>query len=136
MAKKNKLTNAQKKKAARGKFTEDDIQKSCLQWFELTYPKLKKLIWHTPNGGFRSARAGARFKALGVRPGVPDLFIAIPNNGFGGLFVELKHPDNYNVTDKQKAMQKLLKQSGYKVIGRCTSLEQFQKSVRQYFDGG
>lgn len=31
------------------------------------------IFWHTPNGGFRSAAEAGRFKALGVKPGIPDL---------------------------------------------------------------
>ena len=31
------------------------------------------VAWHTPNGGKRNAVEAARFKAMGVRPGVSDL---------------------------------------------------------------
>jgi hypothetical protein len=31
--------------------------------------------WHTPNGGFRNRIEAARFKAMGVVPGVPDVLL-------------------------------------------------------------
>jgi hypothetical protein len=48
-------------------------------------------VWfcHIPNGGARTAIAGALFKALGVRPGAPDLLIV---RGGQPLFLELKAP--------------------------------------------
>jgi hypothetical protein len=34
------------------------------------------LYWHTPNGGGRSKAEGGILKALGTKPGIPDLFVA------------------------------------------------------------
>lgn len=31
--------------------------------------------WHTPNGGLRHDKVGARMVGLGVRAGIPDLFV-------------------------------------------------------------
>ena len=44
--------------------------------------------WHTPNGEIRDPRAAAKLKAMGVRPGVPDVLLVGP----GGLLrcLELK----------------------------------------------
>ncbi len=46
--------------------------------------------WHTPNGEQRSAGAGAKLKAMGVKPGVPDLVLISPDGRFHAL--ELKAP--------------------------------------------
>ena len=51
-----------------------------------------------PNGGSRNKIEGARLKAAGVKPGVPDIFLPYPlkdMGGFGwityaGLFIEMK----------------------------------------------
>jgi hypothetical protein len=48
-------------------------------------------VWfcHVPNGGARTATEGAIFKALGVRPGTPDLLIVRAGQA---LFIECKTP--------------------------------------------
>jgi isocitrate lyase len=48
-------------------------------------------VWfcHIPNGGARTAIEGAIFKALGVRPGAPDLLIVRAGQA---LFIECKAP--------------------------------------------
>ena len=38
------------------------------------------------------ARKGATLKAMGLRAGVPDLFLAIARGGYHGLYVEVKGP--------------------------------------------
>lgn len=48
------------------------------------------LAFHVPNGGARDARTGARLKAQGVKPGVPDIILPCPALGHTGLAVELK----------------------------------------------
>ena len=47
-------------------------------------------LFHVPNGGSRGVIESVNLKRSGVRPGVPDLFLAIPANDFCGLFVEMK----------------------------------------------
>lgn len=46
------------------------------------------LFWHTPNGGGRSKVEASILKAMGVKPGVPDLIVLLPNGKVG--FIELK----------------------------------------------
>ena len=47
------------------------------------------LFFHTPNGGIREKREGAKFRAMGVRPGVADLMFLHQGKV---LFLELKRP--------------------------------------------
>lgn len=53
--------------------------------------QLPALSWlfHVPNGGQRSARTGAQLRAMGVRPGVPDLLLP---QWQGGIAIEMKSP--------------------------------------------
>lgn len=44
--------------------------------------------WHTPNGEWRSKAGGAKLKAMGVKPGIPDLILIAPDNTV--RFLELK----------------------------------------------
>lgn len=48
------------------------------------------LIFHIPNGGWRSKAEAAQLKAMGVRAGVSDLFLPLPSNGKSGLWIEMK----------------------------------------------
>ncbi len=47
-------------------------------------------LFHVPNGGQRSAFTGAQMKALGVKPGVPDLLLPIQSGYYHGLAIEFK----------------------------------------------
>lgn len=55
------------------------------------------LLWaHPPNGGGRSAREGAEFQALGVKPGVPDILVfarPVTRPWVAGAAIELKAPE-------------------------------------------
>jgi len=53
--------------------SEDRLQQDCYIWFHNTYPKLRGLLFHVPNGGNRGGREGRKFKGMGVFPGVADL---------------------------------------------------------------
>ena len=46
------------------------------------------LFWHTPNGGGRSKVEASILKAMGVKAGVPDILVLLPNGKVG--FIELK----------------------------------------------
>jgi len=50
-----------------------------------------------PNGGIRGAAAGARLKAEGVSPGVPDLYIPAWK-----LWIEMKRQRDYTVAKEQR----------------------------------
>lgn len=52
------------------------------------YPDLKYLF-HIPNERPDKIQA-ALLKRMGVKPGVPDLFLPVPRGKYHGLFIELK----------------------------------------------
>ena len=86
-----------------------------------------------PNGGKRDAREAARFKAMGVKAGVPDLCLPVPMNGFAGLYIEMKYGKN-TPTDKQKEWIKVLKEQGYKVTV-CYSGVEATRELENYLQG-
>lgn len=49
-----------------------------------------KHLFHVPNGGRRNFKEAARFKGLGVRPGIPDFVLALPAGPYAGLYLEMK----------------------------------------------
>ena len=73
--------------------SEDEIQKAFIKAISLqlqpTFPCLE-LAFHPPNGGRRDMREAAKFRSLGVRPGVPDWILPVPRGRFSGLMIEFK----------------------------------------------
>lgn len=109
---------------------EETIQETCVRWFEYQYPKLRLLLHHSPNGGRRNAREGARFKAMGTRAGFPDLFLSVARHEFHGLYIEMKAP-NGTLRQSQKEFQQAATQQGYLYVV-CRSLDSFMDTVNWY----
>jgi hypothetical protein len=96
-----------------GNAPETKEQQALYNWASMV-PVLKDFIFAIPNGGSRSGpREGARFKAEGVRPGVPDLMIAYPARGYHGLFIELKKRKGGRLTPAQNDWLTKLEDVGY-----------------------
>ena len=84
--------------------TEDQEQTTVISWcrvMEHQWPELR-LIHHIPNGGKRSKSEAARFRAMGVLPGVADLFLPVPRCGYHGLYIEMKALDGRVSPDQKK----------------------------------
>lgn len=45
---------------------ESQIQKDCVTWFRLQYPKIGRLLFAVPNGGARNAKEAAIMKGEGL----------------------------------------------------------------------
>jgi hypothetical protein len=69
------------------------------------------LVWHTPNGGWRSRIEAAIMKALGVRPGIPDLLVLKAGRLCA---IELKAPGG-KLSKAQQATIAALKSAGARV---------------------
>lgn len=117
------------------KHIEDCEQMTLFEWacFQSgKYPELN-LLFHIPNGGKRDAREAARFKRMGVKPGVPDLFLPVAKGGFNGLFIELKAKGG-RLTDYQKKWLDELNKQGYAACV-CFGFEEAQKGLIEYLSG-
>lgn len=74
--------------------------------------------WHSPNGGKRGLIEAARFKALGVRPGVADI-CAVHRGHFYAL--ELKADDGRPTVEQMQFIQDVNATGGHGVI--CHGLD-------------
>ena len=95
---------------------EDEEQTALIAWAEYNKsmrPELKLLL-HIPNGGQRRKSEAARFKAMGVKRGVPDLFLPVAKGGFHGLWIELKRQHGGIVSAEQEGWITQLRMMGYK----------------------
>ncbi len=75
--------------------------------------KLGLIVHHSPNGGRRDAREGAKFKAMGVSAGFPDLTLPYARKGFHGLYIEAKPLFGGKLTESQIWWGEFLKGEGY-----------------------
>lgn len=74
--------------------SEDGNQIALFCWAQQNldkYPELK-FLFAIPNGGSRHIAEAGKLVAMGVKRGVPDIFLAVPKAGWHGLFIELKRP--------------------------------------------
>lgn len=95
--------------------TEAEEQATLFSWAAMNSarnPELK-LMFHIPNGGARKPSEAARFKAEGVKPGVPDIFLPVARAPFHGLFIELKRQRSGKLSDHQKKWLNDLNREGY-----------------------
>lgn len=109
---------------------EDDLQMQCVRWFRLQYPQMARLLHHSPNGGRRDAREGARFKQMGTQAGFPDLILLVASQGYHALLLELKTRTGRQ-QDSQKEYQQLAEAQGYRYVV-IRSLEAFMDEVNTY----
>lgn len=109
---------------------EDSLQRSCVQWFSLQYREIANLLHHSPNGGKRNMIEAARFKAMGVRAGFPDLILCIARQGYHGLFIELK-TEKGKQSKHQRFWQISLEEQGYR-YEIVRSIEEFQTIINDY----
>lgn len=139
--------NVMIRRNANGATSEDTEQIHVMQWAEITanrggaFEKLR-MLFHIPNGGARSKAEGAIFKAMGVKSGVPDLFLPVPmelvrDDGYSarsaGLFIEMKARGG-RVQPNQKTWLNDLVDSGY-CCCVCYGEEEAEKVLEDYLEG-
>lgn len=110
---------------------ESNIQRACVKWFRLQYPKLALLLFAVPNGGVRSSIEAAIMKGEGVTAGVADVLLLFPSASFHGLCIEFKTPKGRQ-QPSQIIWQRNVEWAGYQ-YAIVRSFEQFQECIRKYF---
>tara|TARA_R110000803_G_scaffold28011_8_gene65121 strand:- start:9556 stop:9921 length:366 start_codon:yes stop_codon:yes gene_type:complete len=97
--------------------TESEHQIAVMAWAEEQAangrPELS-LLFHVPNGEKRNRVTAIKLKKMGVKPGVPDLFLPVSRGTFHGLWVEMKKPGG-TVSTKQLEWVLGLQAQGYRV---------------------
>lgn len=115
---------------------EHHLQTACVKWFDLTYPKLKNLLFSIPNEGARSPRNGARLKAMGRRAGMPDLCLlpSIDSKISYTVFFEFKTKKG-KLSKAQEEMHEKLKTSAFCSVFVINDAKDFMQIVKSfYFD--
>ena len=96
------------------------------------YPELE-LLHHIPNGGSRTKSEAGRFKAEGVKAGVPDVCLPVARNGWHGLYIEMKKQGGTVSKEQSKWLHSLLQQ-GY-LTAVCYGWEVAAQIIKDYLDG-
>lgn len=109
---------------------EHEIQKSCVKWFSIKYPKLKGLLFAVPNGERRDISTGLKLKEEGVVAGVSDLVLLYPGAFYPSLCIEMKTPKGKQ-QESQKLWQKKVETAGNKYV-ICRSLDDFINAIQEY----
>lgn len=116
--------------------TEDAEQMMLMSWVTLmssSRPELK-MLYHIPNGGSRHKAEAGRFRAMGVRPGVPDLCLPVAIGGKHGLYIELKRVKGGRVSEEQAAWIAELRARGY-AAEVCRGWEEAAGVILRYLRG-
>lgn len=105
---------------------EDILQMQVARFLQIAAPAL---CWfHPANGGYRNPREAKKLKDMGVKPGVADLALILPDAR--AAFIELKVGKNRQ-TDTQKDFQAECERIGapYAV---CRSLDEVETTLRAW----
>jgi hypothetical protein len=103
---------------------EDILQMQVARYLNIAAPNL---VWfHPANGGYRNPREAKKLKDMGVKPGVADLAMILPDGR--AAFIELKAGKN-GLENSQKAFRDLCAANSipYAV---CRSLEDVDATLR------
>lgn len=117
------------------RMSEHQVQASFIQqvdWMANIDPRYLNLF-AIPNGGHRHVAVAAKLKREGVRPGVPDLFWALPSGRWHGLFLEMKWGSG-RPSKSQLEWAERLKSAGYG-WELCYSVEGAADVCRSYAGG-
>ena len=115
---------------------EADEQIAVMRWAEFASGKYPCLEWlfHIPNGGTRHPAEAMQLKRMGVKSGVPDLFLPYPVGGYHGLWVEMKSAVG-RPSETQKKWMEYLSSQGYKVV-MCRGGQSAINEIRRYITNG
>jgi hypothetical protein len=125
---------------------EQQLQAAVVKWWAFAHNSFgvrdERVLMHIPNGGGRSVVEAKILKGQGVRPGVPDLFLAVPrpptpfsssvfSGASSGMWIELKAGAKSPVTELQHAMHATLRAHGYVVLV-CRTFDEAIKAIADY----
>ena len=115
--------------------TEAQEQRDLFRWAQLArgrYPELQ-LMYHIPNEGRRSTITGARMKAEGMKPGVPDICLPVARGPYHALYIEMKRTRASRVSEDQRAWLAKLMRVGNKAIV-CRGWDAARAAIIEYLE--
>lgn len=123
------------------KGVEQKYQEAFVEWFGLNYKCIRELLNVSSFGENIGAKRMKSLKDMGLTPGWPDLFLAVPKRlsphhpiMAAGLFIEMKK-ETGRISPKQKKIHDLLIGKGYQVntCYNCDEAIAVTKNYLKYF---
>lgn len=112
--------------------TESNEQIAAMDWLRAQYPFIAEHTLHIGNERKASYYAGYIMKRMGVLKGASDIFMAWPNGGFHGLFIEVKSKIG-RPSAEQKAFIQRMRDKGYKAE-ICYGADEVINTMREYIN--
>lgn len=116
---------------------EARIQTEFFSQVPLIFPKLpSKMLFAVPNGGSRNKVEAANMKRQGVKPGISDVILLIPNKDFFCLCLEFKTEKGQQSIEQQEFQQQIEKIGGKYIIVRSAiqAIEVMQEYLKHHKD--
>lgn len=114
---------------------EEQHQIALVKWFGLSYPELRDNLTLGSFGENIGAKRMGRLKQMGLTPGYPDLFLAVPRLPmYAGLYIEMKEPDG-RLRENQKRIHKVLRNSLY-YVATCYDWLEAKQTIEAYLNYG
>ena len=87
-------------------------------------------MYHVPNGGSRNKQEAVKFKQMGVKAGVSDLYLPYPRGMYCGLFIEMKYGDNRQQATQKEFLRDMAEAGHF--VATCYSAEEAIKVIEKY----
>lgn len=107
---------------------------NTVNWFKHYFPELEDDFHHFANERKCNPIQGALLKRMGVKRGVADFFLAFPQNGKAGLWIELKVGKNKPSKEQEAFLARKL-QRGYEcacVWGAQAARDVIENYLKEY----
>lgn len=116
---------------------ESEHQRAVFRWSRQPsvrdkWPEIK-LLFHVKNETTEGARRVQSDKAMGVKPGVPDLCLPVARGRYHGLFIEMKN-ERGRVSEAQKWWVRELNGQDYAAVV-CYGWESAAMMLEWYLEG-
>ena len=113
--------------------TEAQEQVALFEWAERSRGKHPELamLYHIPNGGSRNPIEARHLREQGVRAGVPDICLPVPNLRYTALYIELKRTKGGRLSDAQAGWLTALQRQGYRATV-CAGWEAARDTILEY----
>lgn len=112
--------------------TESNEQIAAMDWLRSQHPEIALHTLHIGNERKASYYAGYIMKRMGVLKGASDLFMAWPNGGYHGMFIEVKSLTGRPSPEQKAFIQRMIDVGYYACI--CYGADEVINTMKYYIN--